>query len=183
MTAPTPDLPARTRLSDAAIEEQTAALAAPLAGDPGVQRSLLCFRCAGERFAIPAQDVQRVFESTPVRRVPHRDRPAFRGLVAHEGELLLVGSLERLLDLGTATPPPAPNARMIVVGPEHHGWAFQADAVDGVVRVSEADLLPAPATLRRGLGTATRLLARIDGEQAAVLHTESLLRGWEGAAA
>jgi chemotaxis signal transduction protein len=183
MTAETPDLPARARLTESALEEQTAALAAPLAQDPGVQRSLLCFRCANERFAVPAQDVQRVFESLPVRRVPHRDQPAFRGLVAHEGELLLLGSLERLLDLGPATPPPSPTARMIVIGPELRGWVFQADAVDGVVRVSESDLVPAPATLRRGLGTATRVLARIDGEQTAVLDAESLIQGWEGAAA
>lgn len=72
---------------------------------------------------------------------------------------------------------------MIVVGPEHHGWAFQVDAVDGVVRMAASELAPAPTTLRRGLGTATRLLARIEGEQVAVLHTEVLLRGWEGAAA
>lgn len=183
MSAHTPDVPARARLSESAIEAQTAALAAPLSQDPGAQQPLLCFRCAGERFAVPAQDVQRVFDALPVRRVPHRDRPAFRGLVAHEGELLLVGSLERLLDLGLPTPPPAPGARMIVVGPEHHGWAFQVDAVDGVVRMAASELAPAPTTLRRGLGTATRLLARIEGEQVAVLHTEVLLRGWEGAAA
>ncbi|MFZ4721809.1 MAG: chemotaxis protein CheW [Phycisphaerales bacterium] len=183
MSAPTPGLPANARLRESVLEAQTAALAAPLAQDPGAQQPLLCFRCAGERFAVPAQDVQRVFEARPVRRVPHRDRPAFRGLVADEGELLLVGSLERLLDLGPATPPPSPGARMIVVGPEHHGWAFQVDLVDGVIRVAATDLVPAPTTLRRGLGTATRLLARIEGEQAAVLHTESLLHGWEGSAA
>jgi chemotaxis signal transduction protein len=176
-------LPSRASLRDATIEEQTAALAAPLAREPGEQLSLLCFRCAGERFAVPAEEVQRVFESLPVRRVPHRGRPAFRGLVAHEGEILLVGSLERLLDLAPVTPPPSPGARMIVIGPEHHGWAFQADAVDGVVRLPEAALAPAPATLRRGLGTATRLLARIDDAQAAVLHVDALLSGWEGAAA
>jgi len=183
MSAHTPGVPARARLSESALEAQTAALAAPLSQNPGAQQPLLCFRCAGERFAVPAQEVQRVFDALPVRRVPHRDRPAFRGLVAHEGELLLVGSLERLLDLGPATPPPAPSARMIVVGPEHHGWAFQVDAVDGVVRMAASELAPAPTTLRRGLGTATRLLARIEGEQVAVLHTEVLLRGWEGAAA
>lgn len=183
MSASTPDLPARARLRDAAIAEQTEALAAPLALDAGPQISLLLFRCAGERFAVPARDVQRVFEAKPVRRVPHRARAAFRGLVAHEGEILLVGSLERLLDLATGTAGALTSARMIVLGPEPHGWAFQADAVDGVVRVAESELGAAPATLRRGLGTATRLLARIDGEQVAVLHTEALLRGWEGAAA
>lgn len=183
MSPSTPDLPARTTLREATIAEQTEALAAPLARDPGPQISLLLFRCAGERFAVSAQDVQRVFEAMPVRRVPHRARAAFRGLVAHEGEILLVGSLERLLDLAPGTAGTPTSARMIVLGPDTHGWAFQADAVDGVVRVSESDLDAAPATLRRGLGTATRLLTRIDGEQVAVLDIEALLRGWEGAAA
>ena len=183
MSAGMPDRPARTRLSEATLAEQTDALAAPLTREPRDLVSLLLFRCAGERFALPAPDVQRVFEAMPTRRVPHRDRPAFRGLVAHEGEILLVGSLERLLDLPAATASASTTARMIVIGPEAHGWAFAVDAVDGVVRVSASDLGPAPATLRRGVGTATRLLARIDGAPVAVLQTEALLRGWEGAAA
>jgi chemotaxis signal transduction protein len=172
----------RTALSLQAIEEQTRALAAPLAGAPGAQVSLLCFRMGEERFALPAACVQRVFEVQTVRRVPHRQRPAFRGLVAHEGEILLLGSLERLLDLAPHDSATAAAPRMILIGAHGQGWAFQVDAVDGVFQVPQAELRPAPATLRRGLGTATRMLATIDGHGTALLDPESLVKGWEGAA-
>lgn len=182
MSARTPEFPVRARLQTATVSEQTKALAAPLEREPGPHVSLLLFRCAGERFAVPAQEVQRVVAALPVRRVPRRAHAAFRGLVADEGEILLVGSLERLLDLGEGSTDTTTNPRMIVLGPDQRAWAFQVDMIDGVAQVAESELRPAPATLRRGLGTATRLLARIKGEPVAVLQPEALRRGWEGAA-
>lgn len=177
-----PNDPARGQLARGAIDEQTAALASPLARETGARRSLLCFRVAGERFALPAADVQRVFEVQPVRRVPHRRRPGFRGLVAHEGEILLLGSLERLLDLGPPGEARVPaNARMVLAGPPGRGWVFEVDSVDGVVQVAEPQLRPAPATLRRGAGTATRRIVQIDGADTALLECDSLLSGWEAA--
>lgn len=172
----------RASLSAGAIDEQTLSLAAPLARDPGAQVSLLCFRAAGERFAVPASDVQRVFEVQPVRRVPHRKRAAFRGLVAHEGEILLVGSLEKLLDLAGDAAAAGTLSRMILIGSPGRGWAFQTDAVDGVVQVPESSLQAAPSTLRRGLGTATRMLVEISGHRTAVLDSATLVAGWEAAA-
>lgn len=171
------------RLSEAAINEQTAALAAPIARDSGALVPLLVFRAAGERFAVPAQGVERVFEVRTVRRIPHRSRAAFRGMVAHEGEILLVGSLERLLDLTMEPAADATRARMVLIGPAGRGWAFEVQAVDGVVQVRPDDMRPAPATLARGLGAATRALARIEGGDAAVLDPEILRTGWEAAAA
>lgn len=178
-----PDGRARGLHARSAIDEQTAALASPLARETGERLSLLCFRVAGERFALPAADVQRVFEVQPVRRVPHRRRPAFRGLVAHEGEILLLGSLERLLELGPPAEARAPaNARMVLVGPPARGWVFEAESVEGVVQVAEPQLRAAPATLRRGAGTATRRIVHIDGLDTALLESDSLLSGWEAAA-
>ena len=114
--------------------------------------------------------------------MPHRRRPGFRGLVAHEGEILLLGSLERLLDLGPPGEARVPaNARMVLAGPPGRGWVFEVDSVDGVVQVAEPQLRPAPATLRRGAGTATRRIVQIDGVDTALLECDSLLSGWEAA--
>jgi chemotaxis signal transduction protein len=180
-------LPARARdlsLSAADLQAHAEALAAPLQGDTGARVSLLCFRAAGERFALPAACVERVFDVQPVRRVPHRSQPAFRGLAAHEGEIVPVGSLERLLGLAEV---PATGvdrgARMLLLGPAGRGWAFQVHAVDGVVSLAEQDLRPAAATVTRSPGSATRLLARLpDGGEAAVLDPDALRNGWEAAA-
>ena len=173
---------ARASLSRIAVEEQTLALAAPLARSPGAQVSLLCFRAAGERFAVPAAEVQRVFEVQPVRRVPHRKRAAFRGLVAHEGEILMLGSLEKLLELSGNSGTEGTLSRMILIGQPGRGWVFQVEAVDGVVRVPESALQAAPSTLRRGLGTATRMIVDIGGNRTALLDSATLILGWEAAA-
>lgn len=171
------------RLSDAAIAEQTAALAAPIERASGALVPLLVFRAAGERFALPAESVERVFEVRTVRRIPHRQRAAFRGMVAHEGEILLVGSLERLLDLQSEQATDAAKARMVLIGPAGRGWAFEVQAVDGVVQVKSGDLRAAPGTVTKGLGAATRALARLEGGDAAVLDPDTLRTGWEAAAA
>lgn len=170
------------RLSQAAITEQTEALAAPLERAAGALVPLLVFRAAGERFALPAESVERVFEVRAVRRIPHRQRAAFRGMVAHEGEILLVGSLERLLDLQSEQAADASKARMVLIGPAGRGWAFEVQAVDGVVQVKSSDMRAAPGTVSRGLGAATRALARLDGADAAVLDPDTLRTGWEAAA-
>jgi chemotaxis signal transduction protein len=172
---------ARPMLDARTLDERTASLAAALPADPGPRIALLRFRCGGERFALPARAVERVFGVQPVRRVPHRARPAFRGLVAHEGDLVLVGSLERLLEL-PETPTIEAHARMVLLGPPARGWAFAVDGVDGVAQVPETALRPAPSTVRRGLGTATRMLADIDGHATALLDSDALRTGWEGAA-
>lgn len=170
-------------LSERTITEQTAALAAPLERSEGALVALLVFRVAGERFALPAPAVERVFAVRTVRRVPHRRRVAFRGMVAHEGEILLIGSMERLLDLSPDPAADAGDARMVLLGPAGRGWAFEVQSVEGVMQVRASDIVPAPGTVARGLGSATRALARLPGGDAAVLDADALRAGWEAAAA
>lgn len=178
-----PQAMAARPLPDAAIDEQTAALAAPADALSGPQVSLLLFRAAGERFALPATSIERVIPIVPVRRVPHRNRPAFRGLLAHEGEIVPTGSLERLLDLGASEPGEASNPRFVVLGPAGRAWAFQVDAVDGVFSVPQEAMRPAATTVARAMGSASRLLACVNGAEVAVLDPSVLRTGWEAAAA
>ncbi len=168
-------------LADAALDEQTAALAAPISEAPRAQASLLVFRVAVERFGLPATAVERIFLPTPLRRVPHRHQPAFRGLVAHEGEIVLAASIERLLDL-PAAPTPAATSRFVMLGPAGRGWAFEVDEVEGVFSVPTGDMRPAPMTVARGKGTASRMLVHVEGSDVAVLDPEALRAGWEAAA-
>lgn len=172
----------RARLSDQAIAEQTLSLSTPLERVEGAMLALLCFRVAGERFALPAACVERVFIVPAVRRIPHRKRAAFRGMVAHEGEILLLGSLERLLDLpGTNESDPS-LARMVLLSPAGRGWAFEVNSVDGVVQVRKSDLRAAPGTVTRGLGSATRSLVSLPDGEASLLDPDTLRKGWEASA-
>jgi chemotaxis signal transduction protein len=93
-----------------------------------------------------------------------------------------VGSLERLLDLPQDSAASPSASRTILIGPIGRGWAFEVDGVDGVHQVPQASLQPAPATLRRALGTATRMLVEVDGHGTALLDPDTLIAGWEGAA-
>ena len=172
----------RARLSDRAIEEQTLSLSTPLERVEGAMLALLCFRVAGERFALPAACVERVFSVPAVRRIPHRKRAAFRGMVAHEGEILLLGSLERLLDLSDSKEADVASARMVLLSPAGRGWAFEVSGVDGVVQVRQGDLRAAPGTVTRGLGSATRSLVRLPDGEASLLDPDTLRAGWEAAA-
>ena len=169
-------------LSEAAIDEQTSALAAAIETPGSGLTWLLVFRVSGERMAIAAPCVERVMMPVPLRRVPHRNHPAFRGLVATEGEIVPAGSLERLLDLAQS-PRPADTARLVLLGPAGRAWAFEVDAVEGVHGVMERHIRPAPSTLSREKGSACRLLASLEGGDACVLDAEVLRSGWEASAA
>lgn len=169
-------------LSEAAIDEQTNALAAAIEAPGSGLTWLLVFRAAGERMAIAAPCIERVMMPAPLRRVPHRTHPAFRGLVATEGEIVPAGSLERLLDLPQG-PRPADTARLVLLGPAGRAWAFEVDAVEGVHGVLERQIRPAPCTVSRGRGSACRFLASLDGGDVCVLDAEVLRSGWEASAA
>jgi chemotaxis signal transduction protein len=173
----------RRRLPDDALDAQTAALAAPIVPADGDPLALLVFHVGGERFGLPAASVERIFMPAPVRRVPHRSHPAFRGLIAHEGEIVLAASIERLLDLQPRSETSLPWRRFIMLGPAGRGWAFEVDRVEGVLTVSRGALRPAPMTIARGKGTASRMLAVVDGGEVALLDPEALRAGWEVAAA
>jgi chemotaxis signal transduction protein len=170
-------------LTDAALDEQTATLAAPLSETAKAQASLLVFRAGGERFGLPAAAVQRIFLPAQVRRVPHRNQPAFSGLVAHEGEIVPAGSLTRLLDLPEGGPGPSASARFVLLGPAGRGWAFKVDAVEGLFAVPADSMRAAPWTVARGKGTASRMLAQVEGADVAVLDPEALRAGWEASTA
>lgn len=173
----------RRSLPDDALDAQTAALAAPIAPAEGDPLPLVVFRVAGERFALPAGSVERIFMPAPVRRVPHRNHPAFRGLVGHEGEIVLAASIEKLLDLERGSDPAGPGRRFILLGPAGRGWAFEVDMVEGMVTVSRSALRPAPLTVAQGKGTASRMLAVVDGGEVSLLDPEALRAGWEVTAA
>lgn len=163
-----------------ALLEQTRALAAPLGGVQEMPISLLCFRMGEDRFGLPAESVERTFAQVPVRVVPHRRHPAFRGLVAHEGEILLMVSLERLLDLPAGGERSEEQVRVVVLGPAGRGWAFEVDAIEGVIQARPGELKAAPATVTRGRGSATRSLLTRERREWAVLDPQALRQGWEG---
>ena len=132
--------------------------------------TILLFRIGGERFALPANSVLNVFPCTPVRKVPHRTRPPFRGLCCHEGAILLTGLLHVVLDMDMDKNANAKLRRMIVIGSEDASWAFEVDAVDCIRKVDPSKFRNAPATIPKNASSCTNCIIPMDDGDAMLLN-------------
>jgi chemotaxis-related protein WspD len=115
----------------------------------GANVSLLLFRLEDEWLALATAVVVEVTSTRTVHRIPHRTGPVLAGLVNLRGQLHLCVSLHGLLGVE-----PSPNAaadqataRLVVIRRDHEAWAFAADEVLGVHRVSRDVLRGVPSTL------------------------------------
>jgi chemotaxis-related protein WspD len=136
-------------------------------------RMVLVFRSAGERFAIDASAVRVVAPVSPIRRLPHRDDPAFLGLVAVRGELMPCILLAALLGIPATDGDRA--ADLLVVLAERDGvTALLVDAAEGVEGVRRAEMRPPPDTIAKTVAPVTEGLQAIGGGDVTVLDRELL---------
>ena len=132
--------------------------------------TILLFRIGGERFALPANSVINVFPCTPVRKVPHRTRPPFRGLCCHEGAILLTGLLHVVLDMDMDKNANTKLRRMIVIGSEDASWAFEVDEVDCIRKVDPSKFRNAPSTIPKNAFSCTNCIIPMDDGDAVLLN-------------
>lgn len=167
-------------LNDAELDAATRDMAAPLELTVGSRRSLLVFRCGGELLAVESVSVARVVPAAPIHRVPHRTSPVFRGICAHDGEVMLCASLEHALGL-----PPAPEDGgrvLVVIGGVRDRWSFLVDGIVGVLEVPEAALATAPLTVTQARGGCVTHLAETAEGRTSVLDAQRLGSLFRGAA-
>lgn len=122
-------------------------------------QSVLVFRLLEEWLALSTRILSEVTHPRPVHRIPHRDQETLLGLVNIRGQLQLCVSMHRLLGVSAASPaaaedPVAAEARLIlprlvVVEWKAKRWAFPAEEVRGVSRISRAGLRAVPSTLTK----------------------------------
>lgn len=165
-------------LSAEDLAAQTRDAALPLAEETGSRKSVLLVEVAGERLALPASFVRRVFAVAAVHRVPHRSNRVLRGLCNLGGRLVLSGSLEALLDLAPSGDGEAAGdaRRTLLVGDEAAAWAVEVTRVVGVVRIDPAAMTEPPATVEaaRDRFTHRLLVDPLAGESS---HRIALLDG------
>ncbi len=110
----------------------------PTESHRGTEFSVLVFRLGDEWFSVLSSSVVEVTPIPAIHRVPHRGA----GLVNVRGRVTVCADLGDLLGPlgGSAKPEP----RLVVL--RHGNWNFATvvDAVDGVHRISSADLAPPP---------------------------------------
>ena len=107
--------------------------------------SVLIFRLGEEWLAFRTQTVAEVTLPRPVHRIPHRSNSVLAGLVNLQGQVLLCVSLHGLLGVAAAES----SSRLIVLRDPDRAetWAFAADEVLGVRRVSRNQWRSVPSTL------------------------------------
>jgi purine-binding chemotaxis protein CheW len=137
--------------------------------------TLLVFRLAGERFALPVTDVAEVIDPIPATVVPHA--PAFaRALVNVRGVITPLIDLRRRLGI----PPAAASAtsRLVVLDITLDGApqrvAIEADAVETVMETDLAALDPLPELASRWPQALVQGVCRDDGGTVILLAAETL---------
>ncbi len=118
-------------------------------------QSVTIFRLGTEWLALPTANVREVSDPMPVRRLPHRRDPCFRGLTNIQGEILPCVDLKRLMGVKTAAVGKSEASttiwnRMIVLENEGDAWAFVVDELEGIRRVPEQGLRRPPVTVEIG---------------------------------
>ena len=112
--------------------------------------SAVIFRISGEWLSMPTEAFQEIAERRAMHSLPHRRRGVVLGVVNVRGELLICGSLGKLLGLeGTAMVRRqlAVFDRLLVAEWGGQRFAFPVDEVHGVFRFHSADLREVPATV------------------------------------
>jgi chemotaxis-related protein WspD len=107
--------------------------------------SVLIFRLGAEWLAFRTKTVAEVTTPRPIHRVPGRTNEVFLGLVNLHGQVQLCVSLHGLLGVTVSWSP----ARLVVLRDRNwaENWAFMADEVSGVQRISQSQWRSVPATL------------------------------------
>ena len=138
------------RAPEGYLEAWARQLAEPVEPPPVDDVSVLIFRLADEWLALATRAVVEVTKPRPVHRIPHRSNHTLVGLVNLRGQLQLEISLQGLLGGGAeAAFSAAADAlrRLVVIRLGPATWAFTADEVGEVTRVSRSSLVTVPSTL------------------------------------
>ncbi len=114
----------------------------------GARLSLIIFRLGSEWYALPTARVREVLDPLQPHRVPHRNHPAFRGLVNVRSELLPCVDLQRLIGAGEA-PADAARAwsRTLVLERDGAAWCFETAEIERIEQVAESALVVPPVSL------------------------------------
>lgn len=126
------------------------------------------FTIGGERFAIEARHVLRVFrapELTPIPGVPAE----YAGAINHRGEILAVLDLGRMLGVGPSEAPRDGSGWILVLGDDRGELGALVDAVHEVRTLGAGEVLDRPDVVDRAarhdyvLGVTGDALILIDG--------------------
>jgi purine-binding chemotaxis protein CheW len=137
-----------------------------------MSRLLLIVQLAGERIAVPAQDVESVVEIETVTPVP-RAAAHVVGLAALRSRVLTVIDCDLALGLPART---RPACDALVVVADGHPYALLVDRVEDVVEAS-GDTLPVKSSLGKGWCRAVLGIVEAEGDLLLLADVRALIAG------
>ena len=159
---------AQTLLDRPAAREYLAELAEfvaePIAKRKLADCSAVLVRIGSEHFAIATGAVQEVAEVAPPRRVPHRGNRVFEGLVNVRGQLELCVSVAGVLGIPRQRQDQVQTPCALIVTHAGQRWVLLIDAVLGVQRFHQSQLIEPPAASRRSETPYVTALVTHEGE-------------------
>jgi len=138
---------------------------------------LLLFRLNEGHYALPVSAILEVGENRFARRLAHRFGGLLEGVVNVRGELHLLASLVRLLQI-TEAATPSSKARLIVLGNSTQPWVIRADEVIGVEQLSEDSLETPPISLPTTLLPFIRAVAWMKARHVHLLDADRVIEAF-----
>jgi len=123
------------------------------------------FRLGNEWLALSTEVLEEMTEVRPVHRIPHRTSNILLGVVNVRGTLQLCVSLTSLLGIEEVEPADRQQTRLthsqlIVLNRDGNRWAFVADEIHGIYRVSPDDFRNVPVTVAKAVPKYTKNVFR-----------------------
>lgn len=137
-----------------------------------MNRLLLIVRLAGERIAVPAEDVEAVVEIEAVTPIP-RAASHVAGLAALRSRVLTVIDCDAALGLTART---APACDALVVVADSHPYTLLVDRVEDVVEAS-GERLPLKSSLAPGWRRAALGMIEAEGDLLLLADVRALIAG------
>jgi purine-binding chemotaxis protein CheW len=138
--------------------DESALVSAPVEDlDPRVQ--VVAFSLDGDRYAVPLTAAERVLPMVAISPLPGAPEVVL-GAVNLHGDVVAVLDIRRRLGLGAGEM--GPSARLLVGRTERRVIALPADAVEGVLEIATAAIVP-PESMLPGLEHVSGVVPLADG--------------------
>ncbi len=135
------------------------------------------FRLGDEWLALSTRVLEEMTEVRPVHAIPHRTNNVLLGVVNVRGTLQLCISLANLLGIEGAEAADRQQARLarkqlVVLNRHGNRWAFVADEIHGIYRVSSDDFGNVPVTVAKAVPKYTKNVFRWQDRNVGYLDDE-----------
>jgi chemotaxis-related protein WspD len=135
--------------------------------------SVIIFRIADQRMAMPVKIVKDVRSDVPVRRIPHRSNDRLRGLVNIQGVLRLCVSIHAFMGLSPDRDESSVN-HMIMIEKGTQNWVFAVDELQGLHHIDLDEMQNTPVQAAKALDPITKGLFHWQGEAIGVVDEDAI---------